>query len=111
MKIRLCDLRRIIREEFLAEYGQAASASGSDPTDAKGFYPYEVERGTDIHGYWYRSPGRASGSEGDPSRPADAGSYIGLTPPKSDSGDETSSSGEAGADLATTPKKESFRRR
>lgn len=78
MKIRLSTLRRIIREELLREYGGPAGASGSDPTDVKGFYPYEIERGVDIHGYWYRSPGRSVGSDGDPFRPADAAEYIGM---------------------------------
>lgn len=78
MKIRLSTLRRIVREELFREYGEATGASGSDPTDVKGFYPYEIERGTDIHGYWYRSPGRSVGSDGDPFRPADAAEYIGM---------------------------------
>lgn len=112
MKIRLGELRRMIREAILAEYGQAASASGSDPTDVKGFYPYEIERGVDIHGYWYKSPGRAAGSDGDPFRPADAASYIGLTPPAG--GGETSAEGgegESQVDLEPTTTKENFRRR
>jgi hypothetical protein len=77
MKIRLGRLRRLIREVLIAEYGQATAASGTDPTDVKGFYPYEIERGADIHGYWYRSPGRGVGSDGDPYRAADAAEYIG----------------------------------
>lgn len=35
------------------------------------------ERGADIHGFWYRSPGRPMGTEGDPYRPLDAAEFIG----------------------------------
>lgn len=78
MKISIGKLRRLIRETL------GASASASDPTDVKGFYPYEIERGTDVHGFWYRSPGRSMGSDGDPFRPADAAEYIGMKPPPDD---------------------------
>ena len=67
-------------------------ASGSDPTDVKGFYPYEIERGVDIHSYWYKSPGRSMGGDGDPFRPADASEYIGMKRPSL----ETGESGEEG---------------
>ena len=43
-----------------------------------GFYPYEIERGVDVHGFWYRSPGRTPGADGDPGRPSDAAEYIGM---------------------------------
>lgn len=75
MKISIGRLRLLIRETL------GAAASVSDPTDVKGFYPYEIERGTDVHGYWYRSPGRPMGGDGDPFRPADAAEYIGMKPP------------------------------
>jgi len=78
MRIPQRTLRLFVREFLLREYGQAAGASGTDPTDPDGFYPYEVERGTDIHGYWYRSPGRSVGSDGDPFRPPDPAEYIGM---------------------------------
>jgi hypothetical protein len=73
------NLRALIKEILLAEYGQAASASGSDPTDPKGFYSYELTRGNDIQGFWYRSPARSMGSDGDPGRPSDALDYIGMS--------------------------------
>lgn len=49
-------------------------------TSSNGFYPYEVERGSDIQGFWYKSPGRSMGGEGDPGRPADPQEYIGMKP-------------------------------
>jgi len=48
----------------------------ADPTDVKGFYPYDLERGTDIHGYWYKSPGDKGSNN--PGRPEDAEEYIGF---------------------------------
>jgi len=75
IRMRLGRLRELIRETL------GASASGADPTDVKGFYPYEIERGTDIHGFWYRSPGRAAGGDGDPYRASNAAQYIGQQPP------------------------------
>ena len=74
-------LRRYIREMLIREYGEATGASGTDPTNPEGFYPYEIERGTDVQGYWYRSPGRPMGSDGDPFRPGDAAEYIGMKAP------------------------------
>jgi len=88
MRIRLGQLRKLIRETL------GAGASGSDPTDVKGFYPYEIERGTDIQGFWYRSPGRSMGSDGDPGRPGDAAEYIGFKPPAAA---EPAGDGEAAA--------------
>lgn len=74
MKIRLRELRKIIRSILLeSPTGPGVSA---DPTDVKGFYPYEIERGTDIHAYWYKSPGDKGSS--DPGRPEDAEEYIGF---------------------------------
>lgn len=88
MKITLRELRRYIRHTLL-EFGEPTAASGVDPSDAKGFYPYELERGVDIHSFWYKSPGRAAGGDGDPGRPASAAAYIGMVPKKEESAEET----------------------
>jgi len=77
MKIRLGELRNIIRQ-VLWEGGPPGASLTSDPTNPEGFYPYEVERGTDIYSFWYKSPGRSMGSDGDPGRPSDAEEYIGF---------------------------------
>lgn len=57
---------------------------GVDPTNLdtspNGFYPYEIERGVDLQSFWYKSPGRSMGGDGDPGRPSDAGEYIGNKP-------------------------------
>ena len=74
MKIRISELRKLIRK-VLSE-GPSGPGITSDPTDVKGFYPYEVERGTDIFGYWYKSPGDKGSN--DPMRPEDAAEYIGF---------------------------------
>lgn len=58
--------------------GPAGPGVAADPTNVKGFYPYDLERGTDIHQFWYRSPGRGLGADGDPGRPSDAAEYIGF---------------------------------
>ena len=76
MKLRISELRKIIRQVLLE--GPSGPGVTADPTEKKGFYPYEIERGADIHGYWYKSPGRAMGSDGDPGRPPDAAEYIGF---------------------------------
>jgi hypothetical protein len=76
IKISLKELRKIIRKHL--QEGPSGPGVTADPTEKSGFYPYEIERGVDIQGYWYRSPGRAQGSDGDPSRPADAAEYIGF---------------------------------
>jgi len=72
--MRISELRRIIRRVLSEEPGVTA-----DPTDVKGFYDYEIERGTDIHSFWSGSPGRSMEADGDTSRPEDAAGYIGLT--------------------------------
>ena len=74
MKIRLSELRRIIRR-ILRENPSGPGVT-ADPTDVKGFYPYDIERGADIHGYWYKSPGDKGSS--DPMRPDDPEEYIGF---------------------------------
>lgn len=78
-------IKLIIKES----YGGGAAAT--DPTDAKGFYDYDIERGTDLYSYWYASPGRSEGSDGDPGRPSDAKDYLGMNSlsddPSSDNGE------------------------
>ena len=76
MKIQISELRRIIRRALCE--GPAGPAVTADPTDVKGFYSYDVERGTDIYSFWYKSPGRTTGTDGDPMRPEDAAEYIGF---------------------------------
>jgi hypothetical protein len=39
-----------------------------------------VDRGVDIYGYWYKSPGESGGAGVDPMRPEDAEDYIGMKP-------------------------------
>jgi hypothetical protein len=78
VKIRISELRKIIRQ-VLSEKGWGVGVT-ADPTEGPsgdGFYPYEIERGVDIYGKWYKSPGE---SEGDPGRPADPEEYIGIKP-------------------------------
>lgn len=74
MKITLGELRRIIRH--VLREGPSGPGVSSDPTDVKGFYSYETDRGTDIHGYWYKSPGDKGSN--DPMRPDDPEEYIGF---------------------------------
>ena len=51
-----------------------------DPTAAGTPYDnYNIERGVDIYGYWYKSPGDKS--TGGNFRPDDAAEYIGMSPP------------------------------
>ena len=74
MKLRISELRKIIRQ-VLSE-NPSGPGVAADPTDVKGFYPYDIERGADIHGYWYKSPGDKGSNN--PGRPDDAGEYIGF---------------------------------
>ena len=92
-------IRKVIREALLREFGEPSGASGSDPTDAKGFYPYDIERGADIHGFWYKSPGRQVGEDGDPYRSSDAAAYIGMKKPEPETpeGEEGEGEGESAA--------------
>ena len=94
IRIRVSELRRLIRQVLLE--GPSGPGVTSDPTEKKGFYPYEVERGVDVQSFWYRSPGRSMGSDGDPGRPSDAAEYIGLK--KKDVSTE-----EAGTSTAAAP--------
>ena len=71
-------IRNVIREELTAADLQ------------KGFYPYEIEHGIDIHSFWYKSPGRPAGSDGDPGRPSDAFEFLGF---KQKSSEESSGGG------------------
>jgi hypothetical protein len=93
MKTSVGRIRSLIKEILLREFGQATSASGTDPTDPKGFYPYEIDRGIDIHGFWYKSPGRPVGSDGDPYRPEDAAAFLGMKKPE-----EPAPEGEEGSE-------------
>lgn len=77
MKHRSEELIRWYVREVLHE-GPAGPGVTADPTDVKGFYPYEVERGADITGYWYMSPGDKGSS--DPKRPEDPLDYLGMKP-------------------------------
>jgi len=73
MKIRLGELRRIIRRALMEN--PSGPGVTADPTDVKGFYAYDIERGNDIHGYWAASPGDKGNN---PGRPDDAEEYIGF---------------------------------
>lgn len=84
MKISIRQLRKMIQEVISESPGVTA-----DPTEVKGFYFYDLERGSDIHGYWYKSPGDKGSS--DPGRPEDAEEYIGLKPKASNTETETTS--------------------
>lgn len=79
---KISNLRSLIREIILKE-GGPAMASATDPTNPQGFYSYELSRGV-TDNFWYRSPGRGIGSNGDPGRPSDASLYIGLSVSKDD---------------------------
>jgi hypothetical protein len=85
--------------------GGPVGASGSDPSSAEGFYSYDVERGSDIHSFWYRSPGRSPGGDGDPFRVSDPLSYIGMAPPAP--AEDTGGAEDIGMDqsLTDTPTK------
>lgn len=77
-KIKEIDYLKSLIREILLQEGGPAMASGIDPTNPQGFYSYELSRGS-VDNFWYRSPGRSMGSDGDPGRPSDASAYIGLT--------------------------------
>lgn len=98
-RVGVSELRRFIRMTLLEN--PSGPGVTADPTEIKGFYPYEVERGVDIQGYWYKSPGRSIGADGDPGRPEDAAEYIGQKPP-ADSAVNTPGE-DAAADVAPPP--------
>lgn len=82
MKVRISTLRRIIREALIVE--DPGTPGFVDPVQGpKGFYDYEMERGTDLFGDAYNKPGVPQGTHGD-FRPEDAFAYIGLHPPADD---------------------------
>lgn len=77
MKIRIKELRRIIRGVLSEKgWGPGVTADPTETPSTDGFYPYDLERGVDILGKWYKSPGELTG---DPGRPEDAAEYIGMT--------------------------------
>jgi hypothetical protein len=96
IKIRLGELRSLIRKTL--EEGPSGPGVTADPTNKDGFYPYELPRGVDVQSFWYRSPGRSPGGDGDPGRPADAAEYIGF---------KTKGATPADAAEAAKPKEES----
>jgi len=72
-------LERDIKRFMLQEY--PAGAGMVDPIDPMGFYSKpdpDRDLRTDIHGYWYKSPARAPGSEGDPYRSDDPWAQLGF---------------------------------
>lgn len=74
-------VRQFVREALME--GPAGAGVTADPTTGTsgGARDYELERGVDIHSYWYKSPGEAGGPGTDPMRPEDAEEYIGMKPP------------------------------
>lgn len=63
--------------------GGEAESGGSAPAGAAGFYtPFDKER--DHSATWYRSPGQAAGTAGDPFRSEDPHAQLGFHPPGSD---------------------------
>jgi len=83
------------RHSRLRQTDSAGPGVTTDPTAAGTPYDnYNVERGVDIYGYWYRSPGdKATGGD---YRPEDPAAYIGMTPPPAPSSpaDITTAEGE-----------------
>ena len=79
-------LNREIRRFLLQEY--PAGAGMVDPTKPPtGFYTdFDMKRdhhdGDDIHGFWYASPGRTPGADGDPKRGSDPYVQLGFHSPK-----------------------------
>ena len=92
MRMRLGELRRLIRAALLE--GPSGPGVTADPTEVRGFYPYEAERGADIAGYWYLSPGDKGTN---PMRPDDPAEYIGLKPPAGGAAEGEDTGGEGGA--------------
>lgn len=78
-------LREFVRAAL--QEGPAGPGVTADPTTGGGPYDYEIERGTDVHGYWYRSPGDKG--SGDPGRPEDPEEYVGTKPKTVATGGET----------------------
>ena len=81
MKIRSESLLRRYVREALREASAGAGVTADPTTGTKGAArDYELERGVDIYGYWYKSPGDRGTS--DPGRPEDPEAYIGVKPPE-----------------------------
>jgi hypothetical protein len=97
VKMKIYEIRRLI-QKILKETSAGAGVT-SDPTDVRGFYDYETERGNDIHGFWYRSPGRGAGSDGDPGRPQNSLDYVGMqSPDEEESSPEENTEDSSGFD-------------
>lgn len=71
------DAAEIDSKPDVNDFDSEAEAPGAEKNDVF------ADRGADIHGFWYRSPGRPMGTMGDPFRPEDAAEYIGQKPKKS----------------------------
>ena len=102
------ELNAEIRAYLLQEY--PVGAGMVDPTkDPKGFYTdFNMEKdhhtGADIQGVWYKSPGQAPGTAGDPFRVEDPHSRLGFhPPPHKDTTSHPAVSGEKGADALRAP--------
>lgn len=98
-------LKKEVQKFFLQE--DPSAASGSDPRNAKGAYTsFDMTRdhtGTDdLSSNWYRSPGRAAGTEGDPYRSEDPYSQLGFHA-KQGSTSPPGADGEEGIKARRTP--------
>lgn len=68
------------RQKSVNQTDSAGPGVSTDPTQSKEPYDnYNIERGVDIHGYWYKSPGDKS--TGGNYRPDDPAEYIGMKAP------------------------------
>lgn len=78
--------------------GPSGPGVTADPTTGAsgGARDYDLERGVDIYGYWYKSPGELGGAGVDPMRPEDPEEYIGFKT-------KGTRPDEAAADLAPEP--------
>lgn len=83
-------LLRIFLQELLMAEGPVG-ASLTNPQEPKGFYSYDLSMGDTQSKFWYKSPGRSMGSDGDPGRPSDAQEYIGLKIPSASSPESSGS--------------------
>lgn len=95
-------LKNFIKEIVLLNERGPAMASGVDPTSPQGFYSYDIPT-NDVHSFWYRSPGRSMGSDGDPGRPDSASKYIGLEPPAPETDTGSASDTESAPAAAEGP--------
>ena len=68
------------RYNSINQTDSAGPGVNTDPTQSGAPYDnYNIERGVDIHGYWYKSPGDKS--TGGNYRPDDPAEYIGMKAP------------------------------